>query len=254
MSNLKDPKHAVVREPGINFPSCISSHPLRNTINLTKALNQHSNYCEALESFNLKIIHLPSNKFPDSCFVEDNAVIHDKKALITRMGVEARRGEENSIENVLKDYMEIKRAVTPATIEGGDVIHLSDRLICGITQRTNTDGVDQMRNWLNVTVDLIVDPNIIHLKSYVTYLGEGVVIATKSYASHQILKNFKILTVDEDEGYAADTLTIENTVLMPTGFPKTQSMLRDNDFEVIALEMSEFQKCEGALTCLSLLF
>lgn len=255
MSNLKNLKYAVVREPGLNFPSCISSHPLRHTINLTKALNQHSNYCEALESFNLKIIHLPNNEFPDSCFVEDNAVIHYKKALITRMGVEARRGEEDSIENILRLlHLETKRAITPATIEGGDVIHLSDRLICGITQRTNTDGVDQMRNWLNVTVDTIIDPNIIHLKSYVNYLGKGVVIATKTYASHQILKNFKILIVDEDEGYAANTLTIENTVLMPTGFPKTQSMLRDNDFEVIALEMSEFQKCEGALTCLSLLF
>lgn len=254
MSNLKNLKHAVVREPGLNFPSCISSHPLRHTINLTKALNQHSYYCEVLESFNLKIVHLPSNEFPDSCFVEDNAVIQDKRALITRMGVEARRGEEKSIENVLKDYMEIKRAVTPATIEGGDVIHLSDRLVCGLTQRTNTDGVDQMRNWLNVTVDLIVDPNIIHLKSYVTYLGKGYVIATKTYVNHPILKNFKVLIIDEDEGYAANTLTIENTVLMPTGFPKTQSMLRDNDFDVITLEMSEFQKCEGALTCLSLLF
>lgn len=248
-------KYALVREPGPSFSRCISSHPLKNTISYSKALNQHSNYCQALESLNLEIIHLPSdNKYPDSCFVEDNAVIHDKKALIARMGAKSRRGEETAIKKVLQEYMETFQAVPPATIEGGDVIHLPDHLICGVTQRTNTDGVNQIKKWLGVPVDTCVDPNIIHLKSYVTYLVKNIMITTRGYANHPVVKKFTPLIVPETEGYAANTLTIDDTVLIPDGFPKTQVMVRDAGFEVIALDMSEFQKCEGALTCLSLIF
>ena len=250
-----NPRRALVREPGSSFPKCISSHPLKHTINYSKALKQHLNYCQVLESLNLEIIYLTRNdKHPDSCFVEDNAVIHNEKALITRMGAESRRGEEDAIEAVLRDYMEIKRAKAPATIEGGDIIHLPDRLICGITQRTNADGASQMKNWLNVIVDTFISPNIVHLKSYVTYLGDDFVIATKTYADNPILKNFKKLVVENDESYAANTLAIDNNVLMPKGFQKAQAKVRDAGFEVIPLDMSEFQKCEGALTCLSLIF
>ncbi|MHA2245315.1 MAG: dimethylarginine dimethylaminohydrolase family protein [Candidatus Hodarchaeales archaeon] len=250
-----NPKRALVREPGSNFPKCITSHPLKHTISHSNALKQHSEYCQALESLNLEIIYLARNdKHPDSCFVEDNAVIHNRKALITRMGAVSRRGEEIAVEELLQGYMETKRVVTPAIIEGGDVIHLTDRLICGITQRTNIDGVHQMENWLGVTVDTCVDPNIIHLKSYITYLGNDFAIATKSYTDNPVLNNFNILIVQEDESYAANTLTVNNCVLMPKGFPKTQDMVREAGFEVIPLDMSEFQKCEGSLTCLSLIF
>ncbi|MFX0124132.1 MAG: dimethylarginine dimethylaminohydrolase family protein [Candidatus Hodarchaeota archaeon] len=248
-------QHALVREPGENFSQCITSHPLKHSINVSNAKKQHFIYCNILIELGLEVIHLPiDNVRPDSCFVEDTAIIHNKKALITRMGVESRRGEVESVEDVLKDYMETEKAVDPATIEGGDVIHLPDRLVCGLTQRTNSDGVNQMGKWLNVKVDTINDPNIIHLKSYLTYLGNGLIIATNTYANHPILEDYDILIVTENESYAANTLTIGNSVLLPRGFPNTQKMLTEAGFQVIPLDMSEFQKCEGALTCLSLLF
>ncbi|MFX0014045.1 MAG: dimethylarginine dimethylaminohydrolase family protein [Promethearchaeota archaeon] len=248
-------KHALVREPGFSFPQCISSHPQKPELNYSKAIEQHTNYCQTLETLGLEIIRLPRDEtYPDSCFVEDNVVIHNRKALITRMGAESRRGEENAVENVLQEYMKTRRAVFPATIEGGDIIHLPDRLISGITRRTNIHGINQMKDWLEVSVDKIVDQRIVHLKSYVTFLGNNSIITTKSYANLPILKNFDVLIVQDDEGYAANTLTISNSVLMSEGFPKTQRMVKDAGFEVISLNMSEFQKCEGALTCLSLIF
>lgn len=250
-----NPKYALVREPGASFFQCITSHPQQHSINVSNAKKQHSAYCNTLIELGLEVIHLPiDNEHPDSCFVEDNAIIHDNKALITRMGAESRRGEELVVEKTLNDFMDTKRTISPGTIEGGDVIHLPNHLICGVTQRTNVDGVDQMRNWLNVPVETYKDLSIVHLKSYITYLGDDYIIATKGYMNHPTLKNFKNLVVDDNESYAANTLAIGNTILIPKGFPSTLAMLGDAGFEVIPLDMREFQICEGALTCLSLLF
>ncbi|MHA2224180.1 MAG: dimethylarginine dimethylaminohydrolase family protein [Candidatus Hodarchaeales archaeon] len=248
-------KHAIVREPGSNFPKCISSHPLRNSADISLARTQHKNYCNTLSELGLEVIYLPRDDVhPDSCFVEDNAIIHDNKAFIARMGAKSRRGEEFAVEEFLNDYMPTKRALQPATIDGGDVIHLSDRLISGITTRTNFEGVNQMKKWFNVTIDTCIDSTIVHLKSYVTYIRNNFMLVTKSYAKHPISSDFNILVVQEQESYAANALTIDDVVLMPSGYPKAQTLVKEAGFEVISLDMSEFQKCEGALTCLSLLF
>ena len=249
------PKHALVREPGARYARCISSHSLRHTIDVQRARAQHANYCNALSELGLEVLTiLRDDEHPDSCFVEDNAVIHGGKALISRMAKESRRGEEEAVEEVLMEYMEVKRAVAPATVEGGDVIHLPDRLISGVTQRTNPEGVAQMEAWLGVAVETIVDNGIVHLKSYVTYLGEGTMIATRTYANHTALKEFTVLVVPDDEWYAANTLAIGKTVLMPSGCPRAHAMVRQSGFDVVPMDVGEFEKCEGALTCLSLLF
>lgn len=249
------PERALVREPGESYPSCISSHPLHYTVNVVRARAQHARYCETLSDLGLEVIHVPrDNVLPDSCFVEDNAVVQNGKALICRMAKESRRGEETGVEAALSEYMPVRRAVPPATVEGGDVIHLPDRLISGITQRTNMDGIAQMREWLGVPVDTIADPDIVHLKSYVTHLGKSMMIATRKYASHPALEGFDVLIVPEGEEYAADTLAIGETVLMPAGRPRAHEMVREAGFDVISLNVSEFEKCEGAITCLSIVF
>ncbi|RLG40702.1 MAG: amidinotransferase [Thermoproteota archaeon] len=249
------PKRAIVREPSKSYASCISSHPLRHTIDLPLARKQHEEYCKTLLELGLELIRLPrDDKHPDSCFVEDNAVVHGRRALICRMARESRKGEEEAVMEVLRDYMPVKRAVPPATIEGGDIIHLENCLICGVTQRTNIEGVNQLKEWFDVEVKTVFDRRIVHLKSYVSYLGRGFVISTKRYADHPALKGLKVLVIPEDESYAANALAIDDVVLMPKGFPKSEMMVREAGYEVITLDVSEFQKCEGALTCLSILF
>jgi len=249
------PKRALVREPGATYPRCISSHPLRHTINVERARRQHAKYCRVLEELGLEIIRLPrDDEHPDSCFVEDNAVVHGGRALICRMAKPSRRGEETAVEEVLRQYMPVKRAEPPATIEGGDVIHLPDKLISGLTERTNAEGVAQMREWLNVPVETIEDQGIVHLKSYITYLGRGVMITTRKYADHPVLKPFERLIVPDEEWYAANTLSLGDVVLMPEGYPRAVEMVREAGFDVITLNVSEFTKCEGALTCLSIIF
>lgn len=249
------PKHALVREPGARYIKCISSHPLRHTIDVQCARALHAEYCNTLSELGLEVITIPrDDEHPDSCFVEDNAVIHGGRALISRMAKDSRRGEEGAVEEVLREYMEVRRATAPATVEGGDVIHLPDRLISGVTQRTNPEGVAQMGAWLGVAVDTIVDPSIVHLKSYVTYLGDDTMIATRAYANHLVLEGFTVLIVPDDEWYAANTLAIGETVLMSSGRLRAHAMVREAGLEVVPMDVGEFEKCEGALTCLSLLF
>jgi len=224
------PKRALVRQPGARYTGCISSHPLRGTVDVSLARVQHSKYCDTLKDLGIEVITIPrDDEHPDACFVEDNAVIHRGKALICRMAKESRRGEEDAVKKTLDGYMEVKRAAFPATVA-------------------------QTAAWLGVAVDTIVEPGIVHLKSYVTYLGKNTMIATRRYANHPTLEGFNVLVVPEDEGYAANTLALGDTVLMPKGRPRAQSMVLEAGFDVIDFDVSEFEKCEGALTCLSLLF
>jgi dimethylargininase len=247
--------YALVREPGSHYARCISSHPLHHTVNVTRARHQHALYTNTLAELGLEVIRLsPHDDHPDACFVEDTAVIHNSKALIARLAISSRQGEEESVAAVLQEYFPLKHVMAPGTLEGGDVIHVPDCLISGISQRTNQNGVEQMKAYFGVTIKTINDPQLIHLKSHVTYLNNNVVLATRTYANHPALSNFDVLTIGNNEGYAANTLTINDTVIMPTQYPKTQKIIEEAGFDVISLNVSEFAKCDGALTCLSLLF
>ena len=248
-------KRAIVREPSISYTKCVSSHPLHYTVSLEKARQQHINYCDALSSLGLELIKLPQKKeYPDSCFVEDTAVVFENRAFVTRMGVQSRRGEDKEVEEILKEYFTTSRATKPATIEGGDVLHLPNRLICGITQRTNELGTKQMGDWLQVKVDTITNPNIVHLKSYMKYLGKNTMLINEEYVKHPLLQRLNLLTIPKKESYSVNCLSINKTVIMSNNFKHAQNVVTEAGFEVISLEMSEFEKCQGALTCLSIIF
>lgn len=248
-------KYALVREPGDLYNNCITSHPQRASIDINVVRKHHLEYCNTLEELGLELIKLPRlNGYPDSCFIEDTAIIHKDRAFITRMGAIERRGEVSSVESVLKDYMKVKKALEPARIEGGDVLHLDDYLVSGITKRSNQEGINQMSEFLEVQVLPCIDPEIVHLKSYVTYLGKNTLLITKKYANQSIFEKFEKIIVDTQEEYAANTLTINETVIMAKGNEDTQMKVKEAGFDILTLKTTEFQKCEGALTCLSLLF
>jgi dimethylargininase len=212
-------------------------------------------YRKTLTDLGLEVITIqPDDLHPDACFVEDNAVVHGRRALICRMGAESRREESGPVETILSEYLEIKRASPPATVEGGDVVHLPNRLISGLSQRTNTEGLRQMGSWLEVKVDTIEDPSMMHLKSYVTCLSGDTLIASARFSKHPAFAKLKVITVPDEEAYAADTLTVGKTVLMPAGMPKSAALVKAAGFDVIPVDVGEFEKCDGAVTCLSILF
>ena len=248
-------KHAIVRPPGASFRRCLSSHPLHNQLDFNLALKQHKAYSNTLSELGLDLIELPPEvDYPDSCFVEDTVIVHGQKAAITRLAKESRQGEETSIEQVLKDYKQVRRISAPGTIEGGDVISMPVFLISGLTQRTNNDGINQAASWLGVRIDTIRDSTIIHLKSYITYLGSDTFVTTNKYAEHPLLRDFSRIVIPDNEAYAANTLTIDEIVLVSDRHTESAHSIKDAGFDVIPLNLSEFEKCEGALTCLSIIF
>ncbi len=248
-------QRALVRPPSKSYTNCVTSHPLGHTVNLELAKKQHNEYCKNLRELGLELIELPpKDEYPDACFVEDNAVVHENKAFITRMGVKSRRGEEEEVEMILKQYFNVAKAIKPATIEGGDVVHLPSRLICGISQRTNKLGVDQMRDWLEVQIDTIENPSIVHLKSYMKYLDYNKLITSKEYKDHPLIKDLELLIVPNEENYSINCLCINDTVIMSDKFRNVQQTVKDAGFEIISINMSEFEKCQASLTCLSILF
>ncbi|MFW9796365.1 MAG: dimethylarginine dimethylaminohydrolase family protein [Candidatus Thorarchaeota archaeon] len=248
-------KRAIVRRPGRSFKRCLSEHPLHRTLDHNLALEQHMRYCETLEDLGLDLIKLdPDDKHPDSCFVEDTVVVHGSKAMITRMAKESRRGESPRVEEVLSGFKEIRTVEAPGTLEGGDVVHLPDGLICGITKRTNREGALQMEKWLETSVHCIEDLDIMHIKSHVTYLDRNTIIVNPRYVDDPTLDSFHKIVLPKDESHSANTLTLGDTVIMSSRHIKTSLLVKDAGFDVIHLDMSEFEKCDGAITCLSVIF
>jgi dimethylargininase len=203
----------------------------------------------------LELIELENDDVhADSCFVEDTVVVHRDKAIITRMAKESRRGESLEVEEVLSEYKQIESVTEPGTLEGGDVVHLEDSLICGITERTNHDGATQMEHWLQTPVHRIEDSTIMHIKSHVTYLGKDTIVCNPRYVDHPVLEHFAKVVLPVSESHSANTLTIDNMVIMSVRHNETAIMVEEAGFDVIKLDMSEFEKCDGALTCLSVIF
>jgi dimethylargininase len=170
------------------------------------------------------------------------------------MTKESRRGESKGVETILSEWKQIKSVKTPGTLEGGDVVHLPNSLICGITERTNHDGASQMEHWLETSVYRIEDPKIMHIKSHVTYLGKDTMVCNPRYAEHPVLEPFAKIILPFKESHSANTLTLGDLVIMSARHDETARMVKDSGFDVIQLDMSEFEKCDGALTCLSIIF
>jgi dimethylargininase len=247
-------KRAIVRPPGREFKKCLSRHPLHHTLNLELALDQHRHYCRTLQDLGIELVELaPDDEHPDACFVEDTVAVHGSRAIIGRMAKESRRGESARIEEVLSEFLQLSSVNTPGTLEGGDVIHMPDQLICGITQRTNREGASQMENWLQVPVRLIEDPRIMHVKSHVTYLDRNIVLVNPKYESEPVLKSLIKIILPRDELHSANTLTIEGCVILSNRHDKTAQLVKEAGFDTVQLDMSEFEKCDGALTCLSII-
>jgi dimethylargininase len=254
-------QQAIVRPPGKTFVQGITSAGLGAPL-LSLALEQHQYYCDALESCGLSVKVLEADvQFPDSTFVEDTAVITRKCAVLTRPGAETRQGEVAGIKSILAQYkMQLDSIQPPGTLDGGDICQVEDHFFIGISERTNADGAQQLASILNRNgftssfVYLGRINHLLHLKSGMAYMGDGRLVLTKDLLDLSNFQDFEIIQVDEHESYAANCLRVNDFVLVAAGFPKIMAELSSLGYKTIPLEVSEFQKMDGGLSCLSLRF
>jgi len=252
---------AIVRPPSANFFAGLTTVDL-GIPNHNLALTQHAAYCKALVSCGLTVTKLPvEDDYPDSTFVEDTAIITERGVIITRPGADTRRGEIGSISNELaQSFDRIARIEGPGTVDGGDVCEAGGHFFIGISERTNDAGANQLSSLLwdlgysSELVDIRGVSGILHLKSGVAYLGANKLVVIDALADHEGFRGYEIITVHQGEEYAANCVAINGSVLIAAGFPTLEKQLRNGGYRTISLGMSEFQKMDGGLSCLSLRF
>lgn len=245
---------ALVRKPGPTFTCALSSHPQKNQIDYSLACEQHLAYTGALKQAGANVVTLePLDEFPDSCFIEDTALIFGRQAVICSMKEETRRGETPSVAEALKNYRTIQHLQPPATVDGGDILITPDIIFAGQSSRTNRKAVTALSLACEKPCLPVAVKRGLHLKSAVSFLGENLLVIDPASIDAAPFKNFEWIEVEENEAYAANCLRLGEFVLMPTGYPKVADQIRSHGFQTLELEMSEFEKAEGAITCLSLI-
>ena len=248
---------AIVKRPSKNFAHGITTSNLGKP-DYTLALKQHDAYCEALVKCGLALTVLEADpNYPDSCFVEDTAVVTKNFGVITRPGNKTRQGETFAIEKALKPLLKLHYIEEPGTLDGGDIMQAENNFYIGMSGRTNLAGAKQLSKILkNYEFDVYTLPvcNILHFKTGVNYLGDNNIILHQSFCSADDLDNYNQIIVDAEEEYAANSLRINDYVLIPAGFPKTKVAIENLGYKIIELDLSEFQKMDGGLSCLSLRF
>jgi len=227
-------------------------------LTLPKPLHSTKRIKIALAELGVRIVSLPAEpELPDAVFVEDPAVVVDEVAVISIMGAPSRRPEARSLADALCRYRPIKFLVEPATLDGGDVLCVGRRVFAGLSQRTNWEGIAQLRRVL-VAFDYQVQPvevrDCLHLKSACSYIGNDTILINRSWIDAERFRGFELLDVPDEEPAAANALLLKDVVIIPASFPKTRALLEQRGFRVRTIDLSELQKAEAGVTCTSLIF
>jgi dimethylargininase len=255
---------AIVRIPGENFQDGLTTvgEGVLGAPIFEKALAQHAAYCRALEACGLRLTVLDKDlDHPDSTFVEDTAVLTAHAAILSRPGAASRLGEVARIrETVLRFFPRHHEITAPGTMDGGDICEAEQHVFIGVSHRTNEEGARQLAGFLaqegytSSTVDIRAMTSILHLKSGISCIGDNTLVLMEEMADRPEFKGYRIIRVSEAESYAANCVRVNDRVLLPTGFPGLEADLRRHGFNPLVLDMSEYRKMDGGLSCLSLRF
>jgi len=251
-------KRAIVRMPGKNMAEGLTTAEL-GPPDYEKALVQHQKYIDALKECGLEVVTLREDaRHPDATFIEDVALLTKDCAIITNPGAPSRRGETVEINDVLKDYfINIEEVRDPGTVEAGDIMMVGTHCYIGLSKRTNEAGARQVIECLNkygMSGSVVRLEKVLHLKTGVSYLEHNNLVACGEFLSKKEFKNFNILEIAGDESYAANCIWVNDRVLMSKGCPEARKTIESAGYAVKEVDVSEFQKIDGGLSCLSLRF
>jgi dimethylargininase len=238
--------------------ACELTYLERRRIDAARAAAQHAGYRAALSACGAAVVTLPAaDALPDSVFVEDTAIVLDELAIVTSPGARSRRGEADLIEPEVARLRPVARISPPATIEGGDVMRVGRRLFVGLSPRTNSRGVEALSALakpLGYEVSGVGLRGCLHLKTACTALGEGRILANADWLDAGAFAGYEVVPVHAAEPWAANTLRVGAALCVGASFPRTAEMLSRRGCDVRAVNVSEFSKAEGGLTCMSLIF
>ncbi len=245
---------ALIRRPGPLLASGIVTHIERRPVDLDLALAQWEGYVDALGANGWKVVEVPAaDGCPDAVFVEDAVVMYRGVAVLTRPGADSRKPEVADVEDVVADLgCRVERIRPPGTLDGGDVLKVGDTVYVGRGGRTNGEGVRQLRRILEPFGHRVVGvplSKVLHLKSAVTALPDGTIVGYRPLVDDPaVFPHF--LAVPEESGSHVVCLS-EDHLLTAADCPRSIAMFEDLGYHVTAVDITEFQKLEGCVTCLS---
>lgn len=253
--------NVIVRRPCRAICEGITSAPELGKPIYEKALQQHDTYIEALKQCGVEVTVLEADeRYPDSCFVEDPALITRKCAIITNPGAASRNGEKNEIIGAVKKFFpedKIEYIKDPGTLEGGDVMMVGDTFYVGLSARTNAEGIRQLTEILNkYGLECIQVPleKVLHLKTGVNYIENNNMLVSGEFIEKPEFEKYNKIVIPEDEAYAANCIWVNDTVIVPEGYPAALKAVQDAGYKTLLVDTSEFRKIDGGLSCLSLRF
>lgn len=249
---------AIVRTPGRSMVAGLTKAAL-GVPDYARALQQHRDYVAALEFCGLEVVVLDAEEdFPDSTFVEDTALLTPHCAIVTRPAACSRRGETENMRPVLERfYTHIEKITAPGTLDGGDVLQVGSHFYIGLSSRTNPAGAGQLIAILErygMSGSTLPVTACLHLKTGVTCIAEQTLLATGAFVARQEFSGFRMLPVADQEAGGANCIRINGTVLMPAGYPQLRQTLAAERIALVEVDISEYAKLDGGLTCLSLRF
>ncbi|TXK18612.1 dimethylargininase [Homoserinibacter sp. GY 40078] len=244
----------LVRRPSPRLAEGELTHLERQSVDPDLALAQWSGYVAALAARGWDVEEVePADEHADGVFVEDAVVSFGHLAVLTSPGTDSRRGEVATVEPVIERLgYDIRRIELPGTLDGGDVLKVGSTVYVGRGGRTNAEGIRQLSQFvapLGFRVVTVPVSRVLHLKSGVTALPDGTVIGYEPLVDDPTVYP-EFLAVPEEHGTAVVVLD-ENSVLMSADAPRTAELLAARGLEVVTVPISEFEKLEGCVTCLS---
>lgn len=242
---------ALIRRPGAHLADGLLTHIERQPVDPALALRQWDGYVAALASVGWQTIEVPpAPDHPDSVFIEDTMVVLGNRVMIAYPGAPERRGETTAAESTIRALgYQVGHIEAPGLLDGGDVLKLGGRLYVGIGGRSNLAACDQLARGLSADVIPIPITKVLHLKSGVTALPDGTVIGYPPLVDDVSVFD-RFLPVPEESG--AHVVVIDDrTVLMATSAPRSRQLFEDLGLTTVCVDISEFEKLEGCVTCLS---
>ena len=252
------PLIAITRDISPSIVNCQLTHLAREPIDFAVARGQHRDYEQALEGLGCAVERLSaSDEMPDSVFIEDTALVFDELAVITHPGAKSRRLETPDVATALARHRPLAHITAPATIDGGDVLIVGRRVFVGVTTRTNEQGIEQLRAALQPFGYRVGPASVrgcLHLKSAVTALDDQTLLANRRWIDEHEFADFELIDVDAREPMGANVVRVGARLLYAAAFPRTRDRVAQRGYDVVAIDVSEIAKAEGAVTCCSLIF
>ena len=247
---------ALIRPVPDNFACCVTAMPVSPPLDPRQARRQHAAYRIALEEGGFSVVTVPfDERHPDGCFIEDVAVVVGGRALAARPGHPSRRGEVGPVAAALADLMPVERVEAPATLDGGDVLQAGRTIFVGLSARTNREGIDAVARFAGFHRRVVAVPvsGVLHLKSAVTALDDETLLIESGHVDHAIFEGMRIITTPPDEPHGANVVRLpDGRILAARGLSRSAEAVAAGGFDVTMVEISEFARADGGLTCLSI--